>query len=68
MPYYVTAPVREASDIIMHLQGPELFLVHEWRVSPETRLNPVLAPMSFFFKEATFKAVPSMDYSTHMKP
>ncbi len=56
MPYYVAAPIRETGDVITHLQEPEFFLVHEQRVSQETRLNPVLAPTSFFFKKATCKS------------
>ncbi len=32
------------------------FLVHEWRISPETHLVIVLAPTSFFHTEATCKS------------
>ncbi len=56
MPYYIAAPVRETGDVIAHLQEPEIFLVHEYRVSPETHLVIVFAPTSLFHEEATCKS------------
>ena len=46
--------LRSTHDFLhTHLQEPELFWVHKWRVSPETHLIKVLAPTSLFYKEAT---------------
>jgi hypothetical protein len=38
-----------------HLQEPDFFLVHEYRVSQETRLIKRMAPTSLSYKEATCK-------------
>jgi hypothetical protein len=45
-----------------------IFLGSQVMHSFETRLNPVLAPTSFFFREPHARAVPAMDSSTHLKP
>ncbi len=43
----------------MHLQEPEIFLVHEWCVSQETHLIKALTPTSFFSTRKSYvKAVP----------
>ncbi len=56
MPYYVAAPVREPGDVIMHLQGPEFFLVHKWCVSPRPVSILYWLLCHVFFEEATWES------------
>ncbi len=56
MPYYVAALLEKQVTSSQTYKIQNFVLVHKERVSQETRLNPVLAPASFFFKEATCKS------------